>query len=586
MRTPTRRTPPPGRTGTEPVLPVTPPGAHPGPDYLSLFAELLEDFARLDLELAMVQRALARIAEVMNAESASLFLLEGAQDDPQARLVCQACVGPSDITGLSLPLGSGIVGRAVLRNEAQLVADTRKDPDFVPPSAQMNYSVRSVLCAPLSVKGQRLGAVEVINRRDCDNLFNERDCEALATLANAAALALVNARLTQEQVQQARIRRELELAAGVQRALLPKDSAANDYVRGVNLPARGVSGDFYDVLPLPGGRIAFALADVSGKGMNAALIAVKAATLFRSYAKEMRHPGKLLARIGKELTETMAQGMFVTMVVGLYDLRGHTVRFANAGHEPPVWRDREGRFHAYPAEEPPLGIVAPAGGVYPETALRLDGGSLYLYTDGCTESRLPDGSMRGARGVQALIGEYARLPPAERVQAIADALAPEGVDLRDDITLLVIEGRAPRRPSRDLLLRQSFAAEAAQLKVIRHLVGEVAAKAGMAAEAAQDLVLAVDEACQNIIRHGYRGCEGRIELSMRRGAGRVTVELVDFAPPVQQDECRGRPLDEVRPGGLGTYFMSALTDGLRYLRPPRGAGNRLALSKKLGRTER
>jgi sigma-B regulation protein RsbU (phosphoserine phosphatase) len=564
------------------VAPEAPPGAAPGTDYLSLFAELLEDFASLDIELSMVRRALGRIAEAMNAESASLFLLEGEHDDPGARLVCQACVGPSDITGLSLPVGSGIVGRAVQRDEPQLVADTRQDPDFVPPSAQMDYQVRSLICAPLSVKGQRLGAVEVANRRDCDNLFSERDCEALATLANAAALALVNARLMQQQVEQARTRRELELAASVQRALLPRDGAASDWVRGVNLPARGVSGDFYDVLPLPGGSMAFALADVSGKGMNAALVAVKAATLFRSEARQMRKPGKLLARIGSELAETMAGGMFVTMVVGIYDPRTYTVRFANAGHEPPVWRDRDGQYHSFPAEEPPLGIVAPESGVYPETLLRLDGGSLYLYTDGCTESRDERGAMRGAEGIQALIGRYASLPLAERVQALADSLAPDGADLRDDITLLVIEGRAPRRARRHLLLRQSFPAEATQLKVIRHLVADIAGKAGMAAETAQELVLAVDEACQNIIRHGYRDhVGGRIDLSMRRVAGCLTVELVDFAPPVKQHECKGRPLEELRPGGLGTFFMSALTDSMKYLRPPRGAGNRLALSKRL-----
>ncbi|MDM4769309.1 SpoIIE family protein phosphatase [Solimonas sp. SE-A11] len=564
------------------MTPGMPAGTSPGTDYLSLFAELLEDFASLDIELSMVRRALGRIAEAMNAESACLFLLEGEHDDPRARLVCQASVGPSDITGLSLPVGTGVVGRAVQRDEPQLVADTRLDPDFVPPSAQMDYQIRSLICVPLSVKGQRLGAVEVVNRRDCDNLFSERDCEALATLANAAALALTNARLMQQQVEQARTRRELELAASVQRALLPRDGITSEWVRGVNLPARGVSGDFYDVLPLAGGSIAFALADVSGKGMNAALVAVKAATLFRSEARQMRKPGKLLARIGTELMETMSQGMFVTMVVGIYDPRSYTVRFANAGHEPPVWRDRNGQYQAFPAEEPPLGIVMPESGIYPETVLRLDGGSLYLYTDGCTESRDERGAMRGAEGIQALIGRYASLPLAERVQALADSLAPDGADLRDDITLLVVEGKASRRARRDLLLRQSFPAEATQLKVIRHLVADIAGKAGMAAETAQELVLAVDEACQNIIRHGYRDhVGGRIDLSMRRVAGRLTVELVDFAPPVKQDECKGRPLEELRPGGLGTFFMSALTDSMKYLRPPRGAGNRLALSKRL-----
>ncbi|HEY0915259.1 MAG TPA: ATP-binding protein, partial [Solimonas sp.] len=120
----------------------------------------------------------------------------------------------------------------------------------------------------------------------------------------------------------------------------------------------------------------------------------------------------------------------------------------------------------------------------------------------------------------------------------------------------------------------------------RHLVADIAGKAGMAAETAQELVLAVDEACQNIIRHGYRDhVGGRIDLSMRRIAGRLTVELVDFAPPVKQDECKGRSLEDLRPGGLGTSFMSALTDSMKYLRPPRGAGNRLALSKRLARKQ-
>lgn len=553
-----------------------------GPDYFALFAELIEDFARQDIGVSMVA-ALRKIAAAMDAESASLFLLEGAPDDPQARLVCRACVGPSDITGAALPVGSGIVGRAVQTNEPQLVADTRQDPDFVPPSPQMQYSVRSILCAPLSVRGERLGAVEVINRRNGEQLFNERDCEALATLANAAALALVNARLTRDQVEQARTRRELELAASVQRNLLPPDTAGQDYVQGINLPARGVSGDFYDVLPLPGGRIAFALADVSGKGMNAALVAVKAATLFHSYAKEMRKPGKLLARIGTELRETLHRGMFVTMVVGLYDPRSHRLRFSNAGHEPPLWRDREGRYHAYPAQEPPLGIVAPAGGVYPEVELQLDGGALYLYSDGCTEARDAEGRMLGQAGLQELIDRYAGLDSAARLQAVAAALAPEGAELRDDITLLVVEGRRPRR-ARGLLLRQEFAADPGQLKVIRRLLAETAQRAGMEAEAAGELVLAVDEACQNIIRHGYHGRhDGRIEMCVRRDAEQLTVELVDDAPPVKPEECHGRSLDEPRPGGLGTYFMSALTDRVRYLRPPPGAGNRLALSKRLHR---
>jgi sigma-B regulation protein RsbU (phosphoserine phosphatase) len=559
-------------------------------DYLDLFAALIEDFAQATDTEGAVRSALSKIAEAMEAESASLFLIEGELSDPHARLVCKACVGPSDVTGLSLPVSAGIVGRTVQTNRAQIVANTRNDPDFVPPPQSMHYEIRSILCAPLSVKGERLGAVQVINPDDHKRLFGPRDLEALGILSTAAALAMVNAKLGEHRVEQARTRRELELAAGVQRNLLPKPQEPDAPVHGINLPARGVSGDFFDIVHLPGRRIAFALADVSGKGMNAALVMVKAATLFRSLSKRIDQPGVLLARVGDELMETMSMGMFVTMIAGVYNLRTHTIRFSNAGHEPPLLRDRLGVFHSFPAEDPPLGVVAPESGRYPETELKLEGGALYVFSDGCTESRLPDGSMRGSEGLQALIQQHIVLPPQQRLETLAAALAPDNTALRDDMTMLVIDDRRREARSKkgagEALVTQSFLAQAGQLKLIRRLVAAASQQAGMAEEWSQELVLAVDEACQNIIRHGYKNHEGgRIQLEVKRQERGLAVELVDFAPPVKQDECRGRELNDVRPGGLGTHFMQALTDSVRYLKAPAGAGNRLVLTKRYTKAE-
>ncbi|HUP90864.1 MAG TPA: SpoIIE family protein phosphatase [Solimonas sp.] len=556
-------------------------------EYLGLLTEVMGEFAAAhDLgELAV--GVLQRVAEVMRAESASLFLLEGELADPRARLVCRASVGPSDITGHALPAQAGIIGRALATDTAQLVADAQTDPDFFPP-ADRDYVVRTLLCAPLSLRGQPIGAIEVINRRDGAPGFDRQDAEMLEALAAAAALAVSNAQLTGRLVDEARMRRELELAAGVQRALLPKGSAADAAIHGLSRPARGVSGDFYDILPLPGGRTAFALADVSGKGMNAALIMVKAATLFRSFGKRITDPGRLLARIERELCETMSYGMFVTMVVGVHDPRRHEVRFSNAGHEPPLLRDSHGGFQAFPAADPPLGIHG-ENNRYRETVLQLGGGSLYLFTDGVTEGRLADGTAPGAEGIQRLIGAHAGAPPAARLVAIA---AHFGDELRDDLTLLVIDDgagrtverrrRSRRRRAAAMLVIQSIPAQADQMKIVRRLVEAAAQQCGASREWARDLMLAVDEAFQNVIRHAYRDQrDGRIELSIRRGSDCVAVELVDFAPPVKEDECRGRSLEELRPGGLGTHFMHALTDSVRFMRPPAGAGNRLVLTKKL-----
>ncbi len=558
--------------------------------YLDLIAELIEEFARSEDLRVSLASALRRIADVMDADAAGLFQLEGDFGDADARIVCRACVGPIDVIGLDLSAHAGIPGRVLKRNKTELVADARNDPDFIAPQTiGIDYDIRSLICAPLSHRDERYGVVELINPRAPGALFTTRDAEALGALAAAAAFAIRNARLTRELLEQTLLKQELELAAAVQRNLLPAAPDVSAPIQGLNIPARGVSGDFYDILPLPDGRTAFALADVSGKGMNAALIMVKAATLFRSFGKRIHEPGLLLSRIEGELAETLAFGMFVTMVVGVYDPRSHQVKLANAGHLPPLWRDAAGGFHEFPAADPPLGIRGKLErNRYHERSFSIAGGSLYLYTDGATEARDANGAMLGADGLQRLIDRHAAAAPGARLRAIAEAV---GTDVRDDLTLLVVEdtdaaGQVPprrRRRSAAHLVAQTIPAQVGQLKIVRRLVQAAAREAGAGVAWAQELVLAVDEACQNIIRHGYRdNVDGRIEFTIRRRGRQLEVELVDYAPKAEASACRGRRLDEVKPGGLGTHFMHALTDHVQFRPPPQGAGNRLVLTKRLG----
>lgn len=569
-----------------------------GEDHLDLVAGLIEEFARsedLDASLAL---GVKRIADAMDAEAAGLFLLDAPFGAAEAKLVCRACVGPIDVTGLSLTAGIGIPGRVLERNRTELIADAQGDPDFLAPQTiGIDYDIRSLICAPLSHRDERYGVVEILNPRCGKRLFSSRDADALAALATAAAIAIRNRQLTAELLAQNRLRQELELAAEVQRNLLPPLPEAGAGVQGLNRPARGVSGDFYDVLPLHDGRIAFALADVSGKGLNAALIMVKAATLFRSLAKRIHEPGLLLSRIEAELCETMSLGMFVTMVVGVYDPRSHQLRLANAGHLPPLRRNADGSYEEFPAADPPLGIRGQLDNDrYRESSFSIEGGCLYLYTDGASEARVAGGEMLGVDGLKALIEAQRAAPPGDRLRAIADALGPE---LRDDLTLLVIDdaaacaerARRPRRRRRRdaaQLVSQTIKAQPAQLKVVRRLVEAASREAGASVEWAQDLVLAVDEACQNIIRHGYgaalkagQAVSERIEFSIRKQADGLEVELVDYAPKVDPEACQGRALDDLKPGGLGTHLMHALTDLVQFRAPPKGAGNRLVLTKRL-----
>ena len=399
----------------------------------ALLAEMTQEFAAaMDLN-STLERGLASIAAHVDAEAGSLWLLESLDK----KIVCQASVGPNPITGLRLSVSEGIVGRSVRENVCQTVFDVTQDANFSQKMDQESgFLTRSILCAPMRFSDQVIGAVELINKRGGDGHFSEADAHLLQGLASSAGLAVSNARLAAAQVENERVRRELELAAEIQRNLLPGRGPGAFPIHGVNLPARTVSGDFFDFLPLSRGRVAFCLGDVSGKGMNAALLMAKTASLYRCLARDARGPGVLLARLNDEICETATRGMFVTMAAGILDTGHGTVRFANAGHEPPLFHAADGRFAEIPADAPPLGILP--GTPFPENDLDLSGGSLYLCSDGLTEAIQPDGSQLGQVGLQKLVERFASKPLAERIEAITAVVGE--LELRDDLTLLGVSG--------------------------------------------------------------------------------------------------------------------------------------------------
>jgi sigma-B regulation protein RsbU (phosphoserine phosphatase) len=468
---------------------------------------------------------------------------------------------------------------------------------------QTGFRTRSILCAPMSVKDDRIGAIELVNKRRGNGLFDRSDLTLLQTLASSAALAILNARMAAELVEQERVRRELELAAEIQRSLLPEPPAEDFPVHGINCPARTVSGDFYDFFTLPDRRICFSLGDVSGKGINAALLMAKVASLFRCLGKTIHEPGHLLSLINAEIIETTTRGMFITMVVGVYDPMTGEVRLANGGHEPPLFRSAGGSFEAFEAEAPPVGVAPPemfADSGFPEIKLHLNGGALYVFTDGVTEGYLADGSELRVDGLKRLMTENGDLPPAQRLTAVTSRIARADVVLRDDLTLLAIDDRRPSRervrqppasPSELPAVRAElgervvdvrFPAKPERLKVARAAVLETARVNGCSEGVARDIVIAVDEACQNVIRHAYGGVSaGDIVLEIyRRGADLVFL-LKDFAPTIDVDKVRPRDLNEIRPGGLGTHLIRAIMDEVTFLPPPPTGGNVLKMVKRI-----
>lgn len=234
------------------------------------------------------------------------------------------------------------------------------------------------------------------------------------------------------------LRQELELAREVQQSLLPDGRGGIPGVVGINLSAREVSGDFYDIFRLPDGRISFCLADVSGKGMNAALLMAKASSLYRCLGRSIGDPAKLLAMLNREIVETSIRGMFVTMVAGVADPATGQVTLANAGHLPPLHMGCAAVIGDYPALSPPLGIGLDFK--FTNTTFNLAGGSLYLYTDGLLEAKVDSDTRLEHEGLVRLLKKFAHLNPQDRVNKIASAVRGPNGAIEDDLTLLLVDG--------------------------------------------------------------------------------------------------------------------------------------------------
>ncbi len=243
-----------------------------------------------------------------------------------------------------------------------------------------------------------------------------------------------------EQEQQM-MRRELEMAAIIQRSLFPPSPPPDSPIDGVNRPYRHVSGDFFDFFSRPDGLVPFALGDVSGKGVDAALLMARIASLFRYLGKTRDDPAEMLEILNREFHETSSYGRFVTAVVGLYDPKTGSVRFANAGHVPPVWVQSDSGHRTFEAPSPPLGILPDM--MYATEEILLDGGSFYVFTDGLIECRKDDETSDelGLEGLVELLQSVAGSAPGSQLRTLVDRLDQIGWICRDDLTVLVIAHR-------------------------------------------------------------------------------------------------------------------------------------------------
>ena len=407
---------------------------------LKIITQMNQDLATtLDLNETL-QNTLEVIIKRINAQAANIFLIEEKKQVFQ----CIASKYQAYLEEYEIPLTQGVMGKAVLQRKCIRVGDVRKDVREIAEfyfdlDNKTNFTTYSVLCAPLIAANECIGVIHCLNKKTTNKLFEESDRKLLETLSTPAALAIRNAKMAKELIDKNRMQKEIEIVGEIQKTLLSQNKKEEEFpIAGINIPAKVVSGDFYNFSELGNGKFGFGVADVSGKGIKSSLLMSKASSLYRCLSKTIFSASELLEILNKEICETAARGMFVTMLIGIYDSEKKELLLANAGHEPPLIYSKDGNFSNYTEAGPPLGIMSKIK--YKETILKFSNSSMYIFTDGITEIKDPSGEMLGAEGFQNYIKKFQDRPSNERLRNIVEDIVKSGKIQKDDLTIVVVDG--------------------------------------------------------------------------------------------------------------------------------------------------
>jgi sigma-B regulation protein RsbU (phosphoserine phosphatase) len=407
---------------------------------------------------ALLELILDRVFDHLRPEQGVIFLrrpdgelapaasrsLAPAGDPHPAQAASAERAGGGSGEGIEL-LGSRSLQREVAgKGLAALVLDAQTDFRFAGAESIQISGVRSLLAAPLLEREGTLGMI-VLGSKVTVRQFTEEDMELLVSVASVAALYLRNLELAEEAAERRRLAEELALARRIQLALLPQSLPALPgwELHGGNTPSRGVSGDYFAVVgrtAAAGGReCVLMVADVSGKGMSASLLTASLEAFAAGPIEDGLGPEEICAKLSRLLYRRTPPERYATAFIGALDPASGALRYANAGHNPPLLvRAAAGEIEELPATGVPIALL-PAADYEAAEVLLAPGDTLVLYTDGLVEATNPEGEEYGAERLAEVCRRHRRSPCAELAAALEADLEAfvRGVPFTDDRTLVM-----------------------------------------------------------------------------------------------------------------------------------------------------
>jgi serine phosphatase RsbU (regulator of sigma subunit)/anti-sigma regulatory factor (Ser/Thr protein kinase) len=434
------------------------------------------------------------------------------------------------------------------------------------------------LAVPLVSQGELIGVLN-LGPRLSEQEYSSDDRKLLDNLAAQAAPALRVGQLVREQEAEAatrqRFEQELEVARLIQQNFLPKElpDLPGWQVAAYYRPAREVGGDFYDVIPLPDGRVAFVVGDVTDKGVPAALVMSATRSVLRASATRLIEPGIVLERVNEHLCPDMPAKMFVTCLYGVLDPETGLLRFANAGHDLPYVKTADGVIELR-ARGMPLGLMP--GMAYEEKEAVLEpGDSVLLHSDGVVEAHDPDRDMFGfPRLKQTMAGVAGGQELIDRVISELAAFTGPGAEQEDDITMVTLQrsaGSAIVAPSANgtVLAEFDLASEPGNEREAIARVEAALAGVGLEAARVERLKTAVAEATMNAMEHGneYRA-DRPVSIRVLGSADSVRVQVSDLGgvtelPERETPDLEAKLAGRQKPRGWGLFLIEQMVDEAR-----------------------
>jgi sigma-B regulation protein RsbU (phosphoserine phosphatase) len=335
-------------------------------------------------------------------------------------------------------LDQQLIGWMLTKKEPLIINDIATDRRFSSFAGESPYN--SLIAVAMIYKNKIIGVLSLFNKRNKGE-FDKNDLRLLSIIAAESSQVIENARLLKEEKNLISMKEELRISGQIQQKLLPEKlpDIPGYQVAAINIPAKEVGGDYYDIIPLSENKFAFCFGDVSGKGIPAGLLMSNLQATIRTLMLSREDPALIITRANRLIHATTTPDTFITFFLAILDTNNHSITYCNAGHDQPL-HIRGSKFEQLLPGGIPLGFLSDFD--YAASCTTLDSNDIIvIYTDGVTEAMNPKEEEFGLGNVKKIMNQHKSATASELLDILLDAINKhtKGSPQMDDITLVILK---------------------------------------------------------------------------------------------------------------------------------------------------